>query len=470
MKMLAQAITLALGTVGFAAAAHAGTYVVTANSHSMDSKLAQKIEAAGGTITARLPQIGVAIVESDYTDFATRAARIPGVHSAVSDFVMQFDQPQGEALVAANFANPPNSGDNDAFFDLQWGHAAIDAAGAWNAGHRGAGATVAVLDSGLYCSHVDIAPNLIGGASFVPSEPNFCNTTGSSHGTHVAGTILAADNGIGTIGVAPQAKLLAVKVLSAASGSGSFGGIIQGIVFAADNGADVINMSLGVRGGLPVNGPGANDVRELINATARATRYARSQNAVIVVSAGNDARDLDKDSSVTVCDAGGENCFNQNLVAFPAQLPGVLSISALAPEGWAKTFTNDNLDILASYSSYGITGVSHSAPGGDFRYPGGEACSRTLTNNQVITVPCWVFDMVLSTTTGTGGYSWNAGTSMAAPHVSGVAALIVGKHGGDLAPAQVERILRASSDDLGGAGKDAVHGSGRVNAARAVSN
>lgn len=470
MKMLAQAITLALGTVGFAAAAHADTYVVTAKAHSMDTKLARKIEAAGGTITARLPQIGVAIVESDYTDFADRAGRIPGVHSAVSDIVIQFDQPEGEPLLAANFTNPPNSGDNDAFFDLQWGHAAIDAAGAWNAGYRGTGATVAVLDSGLYCNHVDIAPNLIGGASFVRSEPNFCNTSGSSHGTHVAGTILAADNGIGTIGVAPKAKLLAVKVLSAATGGGSFGGIIQGIVYAADNGADVINMSLGVSGGLPVNGRSANDVRELINATARATRYARSQNALVVVAAGNDGRDLDKDSSVSVCDAGGTNCYNQSLLAFPAQLPGVLSISALAPLGWAKTFSNDNLDLLASYSSFGITGISFSAPGGDFDYPGREACSRTLTNGQRISVPCWVFDMVLSTATGTGGYSWNAGTSMAAPHVSGVAALIVGKHGGDLAPAEVERILRASADDLGKAGKDAVHGFGRVNAAKAVAD
>lgn len=468
MSKLSRAVAIALGTFGVAASAHAATYVVTANTHDFDAQLARKVESAGGTVTARLPQIGVAVVESDYTDFATRAARIPGVHSAVSDYVMQFDLPEGGESIQADFANPPNSGDNDAFFDLQWGHAAVEAAGAWNAGYRGAGATVAVLDSGLYCSHVDIAPNLIGGTSFVPSEPNFCNTTGSSHGTHVAGTILAADNGIGTIGVAPQSKLLAVKVLSAATGSGSFAGIIQGIVYAADNGADVINMSLGVRGGLPVNGQGANDVRNLINATARATRYARSKNALVIVSAGNDGRDLDKDSRTQVCDAAGANCFNLNLTAFPAELPGVLSISALAPEGWAKTFDNDNLDLLASYSNFGVTGISFSAPGGDFRYPGNEACSRTLTNGQVITVACWVFDMVLSTTTGTGGYSWNAGTSMAAPHVSGVAALIIGKHGGELAPAEVERILRASSDDVGRPGADPVYGSGRVNAAKAV--
>ncbi len=73
-------------------------------------------------------------------------------------------------------------------------------------------------------------------------------------------SIAAPDNGIGTIGVAPQAKIIAVKVLSGITGSGSFDGIIQGIVYAADHGADVINMSLGVRGGLPVNGPGANDI------------------------------------------------------------------------------------------------------------------------------------------------------------------------------------------------------------------
>lgn len=461
MHLLRHALAVAIGSVGLAASAHAATFVVTANSQKFDAQLARKMEAAGGTITARLPQIGVAIVESDYTDYAARAGKIPGVHSAVPDVELQFELPEGD-MVEADFANPPSSGDNDGFFDLQWGHAAIDAAGAWNAGYRGAGATVAVLDSGLFCQHADLAPNLVGGASFVPGEGH-CNAPGGSfHGTHVAGTILAADNGFGTIGVAPEAKLIAVKVLSSVTGSGSFAGIIQGIVYAADAGADVINMSLGVRGGLQVNGPGANGVRELINATARATRYAAASNALVVVSAGNDGRDLDADSSTRICDADGQNCFNANLQAFPAQLPGVLATSALAPEGWAIDPTTD-LDLLASYSNYGVTGVSFSAPGGDARLPGDALC--TVAG---LTRPCWVFDLVFSTASGTGGYAWSAGTSMASPHVSGVAALIVGKAGGDLSPAAVERVLRASADDLGKNGKDPVHGFGRVNAARAV--
>lgn len=465
MSKLSRAIAVALGTVAFASSAHAATYVVTAKVQSFDSQLARKMELAGGTVTARLPQIGVAIVESSDAGFAGRAAKAQGVRSVIQDVTLQFEAPQGQHEISADYANPPSSGDDDRFFDLQWGHAAIDAAGAWNAGQRGAGVKVAVLDSGVYCLHADIAPNLLAAdsASFVPSEPSYCNTSGSSHGTHTSGTILAADNGIGTIGVAPEAKLIAVKVLSAATGSGSFGGIIQGILHAADHGADVINMSLGVRGGLPVNGKGAQDVAELVNATKRAVQYARAQNALVVVSAGNDGRDLDHDSGVEICDAGV--CYRTNLRAFPAQLPGVLAVSALGPTAWAYDF-NTNLDTLASYSNYGQSAIDFGAPGGDFVYPGNENCTV-----KGVTVPCWAFDMVMSTTSATAAnsfYGWSAGTSMAAPHVSGVAALIVGKHGGELAPSEVERILRASADDLGKPGADDAYGSGRVNAARAV--
>lgn len=470
MTMLNRAIVLALGCLG-AASAQAATYVVTANAQSFDKSLANKVEAAGGRVTARLPQIGVAIVESNDAGFAVRASRVPGVRSAVADIALQFDVPESSDVVGPDIANPPASGDDDTRFDLQWGSAAIDVAGAWNAGYRGAGATVAVLDSGVACNHPDIAGNLLlaQSRSFVPGE-GVCRVfaNGFNHGTHVAGTIASPDNGIGTIGVAPQAKVIAVKVLSEFSGSGSFGGIIQGIVYAADQGADVINMSLGVRGGLQVNGPGANDVAELVNATKRAVQYARKQNTLTIVSAGNDGRDLDHDSGVEVCDVDG--CYRANLRAFPAQVPGALAVSATAPTGWAKAPSATGLDGLATYSNRGQSVVAFAAPGGDSAYAGNENC--TVSG---LVRACWVFDMVFAA----GGYaisggqifasySWSAGTSMAAPHVAGVAALIIGKHGGELAPADVERILRASSDDLGKPGNDDAYGAGRVNAARAV--
>lgn len=473
MNLLGRAITVAIGSIGFIASAQAATYVVTAKGNGFSSKLEREVQAAGGTVTARLPQIGIAIVESNDPGFESRASTVSGVHSVARDVTLQFEVPESHR-VDVDAANPPNSGDDDYFFDLQWGHAAVDAAGAWNRGFRGKGATVAVLDSGIACAHPDIAPNLLtaDSASFVPDE-GVClqRVNAFNHGSHVAGTIASPDNGIGTIGVAPEAKIIAVKVLSENTGSGSFAGIIQGIVHAADKGADVINMSLGVRGGLPVNGPGANEVRELINATARATKYARKKNALIVVSAGNDGRDLDKDSSTQICDADNE-CFNANLRAFPGELPAVLTISATAPIGWAKD-PGGNLDYLASYSNYGQSAIDFAGPGGDAEYPGNENCTVAGITN-----PCWVFDLVFSVggygqaTPGgplTASYNWTAGTSMAAPHVSGVAALIIGKNGGKMSPAAVERVLRQSADDLGKPGNDSHYGGGRVNAARAVS-
>ena len=156
MTRLAQALGLAIATLACVTTAHAATYVVTANSNSFDRQLSDRVEAAGGRIVARMPQIGVAIVESDNPSFVTTAGRIPAVRSAVADITIQYDLPAAAEQVTADYANPPASGDNDGFFDFQWGHAAIDAAGAWNAGYRGAGATVAVLDSGVYCAHVDI--------------------------------------------------------------------------------------------------------------------------------------------------------------------------------------------------------------------------------------------------------------------------------------------------------------------------
>lgn len=442
MNKLARAVSAALVFSSFSISAQAASFVVLAQGQGLESSLPAKITAAGGTVTASLPQIGVLIVEGN-DGFAARAAKINGIRSVTEDFEVQFlDQAEMEGVGQA-VANPPNSGDNDRFFDLQWGHDAVQAPEAWSLGARGAGVRVAVLDSGIDAEHPDLAPNLNSAlsVSFVPGEDwNIRPGVYFNHGTHVAGTIAAADNGIGIIGVAPEAELVAVKVLSEYTGSGSFGGIIQGIVYAADIGADVINMSLGAD--IPHNARGA---AELFVATARATQYATQRGSLIVAAAGNDARDLDHD---------------QSLKAFPAELPHVLSVAATAPVGWA-TGTSPSLDFPASYSNYGQSGIDFSGPGGDAAYPGNENC---LVAGLVR--PCWVLDLVFSTVSG--AWSWTAGTSMAAPHVSGVAALVIGANGGDMDPAAVERALRAGADDLGKPGNDDFHGAGRVNAVRSL--
>lgn len=438
-----------LATALFAGHAHAATYVVQAKGLAFDRVLARKIEAAGGQVLARYPQIGVAIVEAD-ASFGVRARRLAGVESATRDMVLQFEIPGAQPLDARALADsPPNTGDDDRFFDLQWGHDAIDAPEAWARGERGAGARVAILDSGIDCTHPDLTPNLLLGlnASFVPGEVACTSLPGFNHGTHVAGTVAAADNGLGTIGVAPEAKIFGVKVLSEFTGSGSFASILEGIVYAADADADVINMSLGVRGGLPIT----RDTHELIGAVTRAVAYARRHNTLVIASAGNDSINFD-----TAVDDDGNR-----LMAFPGQVHGVFGVSATGPVGWAINPGTD-LDRIASYSSHGRKVVNVAAPGGDFVYPGDELC--TVAG---ITSFCWVFDMVLSTTPG--GWSWSAGTSMAAPHASGVAALVIGANGGgEMNTALLQSLLDRGADDRGDRGFDAFYGRGRVNAEGSV--
>jgi subtilisin family serine protease len=342
---------------------------------------------------------------------------------------------------------------------LQWGHDAVDAPEAWNAGYRGAGARVAVLDTGFDTDHVDLVPNINFdlSANFVPDESlTYALPDPFSHGSHTAGTIAAADNAFGTIGVAPEAELVLVKVLGD-EGSGTFEAVIAGIVHAANVDADVINMSLGAtlvkHGYLDDNGTPddpsddvwvtAREVAALKNALGRATTYAYQQGTTVIASAGNEAMDGDHTADV---------------FHLPSDAPHVNSISATAPIGWATDPGNIFLDNPASYTNFGQSVIDFAAPGGDFVYPGNEDC--TIAG---VTRPCWVFDLVFSTGSdldpNVARYFWGAGTSMAAPHASGVAAIIIGMHGGSAASA-VERVEAA--DDL--ASRATTSMAGRVNA------
>jgi lantibiotic leader peptide-processing serine protease len=426
------------------------SYLVATKSGSLPANVAAQITAAGGTVTSTMPAIGIVVASSTSADFAAKAAKIGTVSANIR---LQWVEPTRQiAGPGVDFANPPTSGDDDFFFDLQWGHDAIDAVEAWNAGYRGAGARVAVLDTGFDLDHPDLAPNINLGlsADFTGQGLQYTLPDPFSHGTHTAGTVAAADNAFGTIGVAPEAELVLVKVLSD-EGSGTFADVLEGILYAAGPAdADVISMSLG--GILPKAGdptdPDADtpeEVQALKHAMNRATNFAYRNGATVIASAGNDA--LDRDAS-------------DDYIILPADAVTVLQISATAPFGWAIDPTGF-LDFQSSYTNYGRSAITYAAPGGDFLHPEEGPC--TIAG---LTRPCWVFDLVFST--GNNAWFWAAGTSMAAPHVAGTAALIIGKNGGDMNPAQVNKAILAGSDDLGDPGKDDTYGRGRVNAGNSV--
>ena len=264
---------------------------------------------------------------------------------------------------------------DDPDFSRQWHLSAAGAERAWDA-TRGEDVTVAVIDTGIYPVD-DLDPSrLLKGWNFVGNNDDARDD--HAHGTHVAGTVAqSTGNGKGVAGMAPQARLMPVKVLSA-FGSGTSHDIAEGIRWAVDHGARVLNLSLG--GGS----------RSL--AMESAVAYARRRGAVVVCAAGN---------------SGSRG------VSYPAAYPGAFAVSAVGPKGR-----------LAPYSSYGPQ-VAIAAPGGD-KSQGEEAgvLQQTLAEGS----------------TTESAFRWFQGTSMATPHVAGAAALVMSL--GVTSPAAVESLLR----------------------------
>jgi len=452
-KVLLFVLLCSLLMIGVSVSANGSVKWIIAFNGNGPSNLRSQVAAAGGTLDSVIAEAGVAFATSANPNFASR---ISGVTAVIrSDAVRFYSNPLTrvafEGDVNAEVVNPPNNdGTYDTRYPLLWGLDAVNAPEAWEAGSTGEGARVAVLDGGFNMNHPDLVPNINYTLSAdmtgegIAYGPNVDDPTGIfSHGTHVAGTIGAARNTVGVIGVAPDVELVLVKVLRN-EGSGSFEDVVEGIIYAANADADVINMSLGAD--IPQGaGVGSNEVAALRATMNRAISYAYQSGAIVLVAAGNDGRDLDADQSTTV---------------FPAGLNHAVSISATAPIGWATDPANANLDFLASYSNFGRSGISFAAPGGDASYPGNELCPIGG-----LVRPCYVFDLVFSTggfANGGHNFYWSAGTSMATPHAAGIAALIIAENGGSMHPAQVEAELRARSEDLGQAGNDPIYGGGRL--------
>jgi subtilisin family serine protease len=285
------------------------------------------------------------------------------------------------AFAAALMSATPAAGaPSDALVDEQWAvspDAVFGLPGAWELS-QGAGVVVAVVDSGARLEHPDLAPNIwtnfdevpgngvdddnngyvddVHGVDLTTTSPSQNLNDGFGHGTHVAGTIAAAANGRGVVGVAYRARLMIVRVL-ADNGGGTTGAVAEGIRYAAANGARIINLSLESRTDDP-------RVRDAIAEAAAA-------NALVVASAGNSGYDVDSTPTFPV--------------SIPA--PNLVGVAATAPNTGKS---------LPSFSNYGRLTVPVGAPGSE----------------------------VISTSIEGSGYEYKSGTSMAAPHVAGVAALM----------------------------------------------
>ncbi|MDQ3958248.1 MAG: S8 family serine peptidase [Actinomycetota bacterium] len=330
------------------------------------------------------------------------------------------------ALSGGIVAAPASGSLGDPYFSAQWGLTRIRADQAWSVA-TGAGVTIAVVDSGVDLGHPDLASKLVVHPDADLVDPkgecadSVCVQDGpqdeDGHGTHVAGIAAAAtNNGIGVAGVAPDAAILPVRVLD--GGDNTTARLAAGIRYAADKGVRVVNLSIAY------SPPGHVDsITGALRPVHEAIAYALGRGAVVVVAAGND--------SLPLCSE-------------PAAVAGVLCVGAV-----------DRADRPAYYTNFDSTMSKRFlvAPGGDDTI----SCANDVFSTYLrgASNGCSTAD----------GYDAAAGTSMAAPFVSGVAALLAQR--GMAADAIVACIL-STTDDLGPPGRDPVFGYGRVNALKAV--
>jgi len=428
------------------------TYIVLYKKQAVPVDAAKVIAKAGGTLVYSYDQIGVVIARSDSASFRGKLLKDKHIEGATS--TAGFGIKLNDEIEAFDSVSN-TSGWGDPLSYLQWDMYQIHVPEAHAITSGSPTVIVGDIDTGLDYTHPDLAPNVdfeksvscIGG---VPNPDPAAWDDGYGHGTHTAGTIAAAANGIGIVGIAPSVKIAAIK------GCGDDGycwpeSIVCSFVWAGEHKLDVTNNSYFVD---PYEFNCHNDPEQhaIWKAIQRAVRYAQARGVTVVSSAGNSNVDLTHHADEIT------NACND----LPVELSGVIGVSA---NGY-------NLQ-KSYYSSYGVGAVDVVAPGGDRRF---QIPPAPIGNGRVLS-------------TFPGGYAWAQGTSMSSPHATGVAALIISQHG-KMPPGQVQAMLTQTADPQpcppdpfdpdgsgawlahcqGGEGYNSFYGHGQVNAYNAVTH
>ena len=443
-------------TIDISSVAAAGGTGVTGRqivsfSNAVPSDFAAQVAALGGKVDWSSQDAGLASVSGISASDAPKLGSIKGVNDVVADEALAIDlpatlTPEGGSAAPANTANPAAA----FFFPRQWNMRAVSADVAWAGGHLGdSHTTVYMLDSGIDYLHldliglVDLAHSIdltgtfdVGGVPFTEADTvakyfpaRLPITDLFFHGTHTAATV--SSNALVAAGVNSKTTLVAVKVCTYIDAC-PFSSILSGVIYAAQNNADVINMSLGGAFTKAGNGKFAGLLNKTFN-------FARSRGVTIVVAAGNAATDMDHDGNTyeTFCGT-----------------PSTICVAATGPTAQASVNGPwTNIDAPAFYTNFGRSAIDLAAPGGNNSTFVWAACSET----SLLVPVCG-----LSPTFVIGA----EGTSMAAPHVAGAAALLIQTLGRN--PSQIKAQLQQTADDLGQPGTDPFYGKGFLNIGRAV--
>ncbi|MCX4529708.1 MULTISPECIES: S8 family serine peptidase [unclassified Streptomyces] len=397
------------------------------------------ITANGGTVFSAYDAIGVIVAHSTSSTFATTMRGVSGVQKVGATRTSDVPADAYNPALPANPAQSATGSGEPVRADMSQ----IKADQAWAVTTGSASVKVGVLDTGVDDQHQDLAPNFNAADSVSCAYGKADTRTGAwrdvdTHGTHVAGTIAAAKNGKGVVGVAPGVKISAVRVAEPGNSFFFAENTICGFVWAGDHGFKVTNNSY-YTDPWQFNCPDNIDQAAIIEGVKRAQEYAESKGSLQIAAAGNENYDLAHKTTDTASPNDSTpvtRTITNACLDIPTELPGVVTVAA-----------NGTGTTKASFSNFGSGVIDVAAPGSD----------------------------VYSTLPG-GKYGTKSGTSMATPHVAGVAALLASANPG-ITPAQMRDKLATQANDIacpsdnrctGTAANNSFFGEGQVDALKAV--